>query len=99
MLMDGRAQVHSVPQDGDHSTLLLVLNAYHDQVEFILPTAADGHEWGLLLDTTDPSMTGERYAIGSSYRLTGRSVLLLVLGTHKPAPIPDKARAVDRLEA
>ena len=93
MLMDGRAQVHSVPQDGDHSTLLLVLNAYHDPVEFTLPQAADGHQWGLLLDTTDAAKRDERFDIGATYLVTGRSVLLFVLGTHNPAPVPDIGKA------
>ena len=93
MLMDGRAQVHSVPQDGDHSTLLLILNSYHKPVEFTLPPATDGHEWGLLLDTTDTGKTEERFGIGATYLVTARSLLLFILGTHTPAPVPDEAKA------
>ena len=92
MLMDGRAQVHAVPQDGDHSTLLLVLNSHHEPVEITVPPAPDGHEWRLLLDTTDPEISDRRYAIGSSLKATERSLLLFVLGTYHPAPVPDETK-------
>ncbi len=93
MMMDGRAQVHSVPQGGDHSTLLLVTNAHHGPVEFVLPEALDGREWGLLLDTTDPAKSGDRFAIGATYLVTARSLALFVLGTNSPAPVPDESKA------
>ena len=93
MLMDGRAQVHTVPQDGDHSTLLLILNAHHGPVDFTLPPAADGHEWGLVLDTTDTGKIAERFGIGATCLVSARSLLLFILGTHSPAPIPDESKA------
>lgn len=93
MLMDGRAQVYSVPQAGDHSTLLLVLNAHFADVEFTLPQVVDGREWSLLLDTTDPSQKDERFGIGAAYPVTARSLVLFVLRTHSPAPVLDDRKA------
>ena len=93
MLMDGRAQVHTVPQEGDHSTLLLILNSHYEEIEFTLPPCLDGWEWGLVLDTNEPDHIGERYDIGTHYKVASRSVSLFVLGTYSPAPVPDESKA------
>ena len=93
MLMDGRAQVHAVPQDGDHSTLLVLFNSHHEAVEFTLPDELDGREWGLLLDTADPEHKRERFKIGAPYEIGGRTLALFVLSTRTPAPTPDPAKA------
>ena len=98
MLMDGRAQVHTVPQDGDHSTLLLVLNAHHEEIPFTLPEARDGYEWRLMLDTADPANNNERVSIGADHTTTARSLQLFVLETHTPAPVPDESKAIGNPE-
>ena len=95
MMMDGRAQVHSVPQDGDHSTLLLVMNAHHEAIGFTLPVASDGHHWGLLFDTADLHDEEKRFEIGSVYAVHPRSLQLFVLDTHAPTPVPDETRAME----
>ena len=51
MLMDGRAQPTGIRRRGADATLLMVLNAHHDLVEFVLPETAGGREWSLLVDT------------------------------------------------
>ena len=93
MLMDGRAQVHTVPQEGDHSTLLLVLNSHHGPVEFTLPDVLDSREWHLVLDTNDPAQTEGSFETGSTYLVTERSLVLFVLETNQPAPTPDRSKA------
>ncbi|MCW6508317.1 glycogen debranching protein GlgX [Lichenifustis flavocetrariae] len=93
MLMDGRAQVHSVPQDGDHSTLLILFNSHHEAVDFTLPDELDGREWSLLLDSADPEHKRERFKIGTPYEIGGRTLALFVLSTRTPAPTPDPAKA------
>ena len=96
MLMDGRAQIHEVPQAGDHSTILLMLNAHHEEIDFILPDEPDGKEWTLLLDTNDPEEKREKFKIGATYELGPRTLSLFVLGTRHPAPQPDpKRKAVE----
>jgi isoamylase len=80
MLMDGRAQPTGIRRRGEDATLLMVLNAHHDLVEFALPETAGGREWSLLVDTNlaESADLGD-FATGDSYGVTGRSVLLFAL--------------------
>jgi isoamylase len=80
MLMDGRARPTGVRQRGTEATMLLVLNAHHDLVEFTLPTHPGGNSWTAVLDTniTDDK-PGVSKASGAKYAVTGRSLLLLAL--------------------
>jgi isoamylase len=80
MLMDGRAQPTGIRRRGEDATLLLVLNAHDDLVEFTLPETAGGREWSLLVDTNlaEEAELGS-FATGNSYGATGRSVLLFAL--------------------
>jgi isoamylase len=62
------------------ATLLLVLNAHHDLVEFTLPETPGSREWSLLVDTNlAEDAEPERFASGDKYGATGRSVLLFAL--------------------
>jgi glycogen operon protein len=80
MLMDGRARPTGVRQRGADATMLLVLNAHHDVVEFTLPPYSGGNNWQVVLDTNVPeSETAERFASGDRYAITGRSLLLFAL--------------------
>jgi glycogen operon protein len=80
MLMDGRAQPTGIHRRGEDATLLMVLNAYHDLVEFTLPETAGGRHWSLLIDT-NLAEDAERgtFATGEAYGATGRSLLLFAL--------------------
>ena len=80
MLIDGRARPTGIRQRGSAATMLLVLNAHHDLVDFTLPTQADGSVWRRLIDTnvTEDSEAPE-FAPGSRYGITGRSLLLFAL--------------------
>jgi glycogen operon protein len=80
MLMDGRAQPTGIPKRGEDATLLMVLNAYHDLVEFSLPETPGGLHWQLLIDTNlaDDAKLGT-FATGDAYGVTGRSLLLFAL--------------------
>jgi len=82
MLMDGRARPTGVRQRGTEATMLLILNAHHDLVEFKLPAHGDGHSWSRLIDTNIPQAEDpQEFAIGASYGVTARSLLLFVLNT------------------
>ncbi len=80
MLMDGRAQPTGIRRRGEDATLLMVLNAYHDLVEFTLPETAGGTQWSLLIDTNlaEDAELGT-FATGAAYGVTGRSLLLFAL--------------------
>ena len=54
MLMDGRAQPTGIRKTGADSTLLLILNAHDDVVNFVLPEVARGSGWVCLVDTNRP---------------------------------------------
>jgi len=79
MLIDGRARPSGVRQRGSEATMLLVFNAHHDFVEFLLPESANGTAWSLLLDSNVPQ--GAIYAgkPGDIYGATGRSLILFRL--------------------
>jgi glycogen operon protein len=63
-------------------TLLMVLNASEDEVQFRLPNGGRA-EWELMMDTRRPDPPqldgGERQDGGGTYNLAGRSVILLRL--------------------
>ncbi len=79
MLIDGRAAPTGVRQRGAEATMLLVLNAHHDLVEFTLPSAPGGSAWQRLIDTNIVEDDAPRLEFGARYGVTGRSLLLLVL--------------------
>jgi glycogen operon protein len=82
MMLDGRAQPSGIRQRGSEATLLIIINVYHDMVNFIMPACAEGSEWTLLFDTNEPEKGEEvKKKIGEEYGVTGRSLLLLRLGT------------------
>jgi glycogen operon protein len=82
MLMDGRAQVTGIRRRGQDATLLLVLNAHHDLVQFVLPACPGGDQWSRLIDTNiDLGAETGTFKTGDRYDVTARSVLLFVLIT------------------
>ncbi len=80
MLMDGRAQASGIKRPAMDATALLVLNAHHDVVNFVLPEVVGGTVWRCLLDTNIPDdNTHQSFNTGSEYEITGRSLVLFVL--------------------
>ncbi|EFH09919.1 glycogen debranching protein GlgX [Pseudoroseomonas cervicalis] len=84
-LLDGRAQESNIRVAAHDATLLLILNAYHDAVEFTLPAVQDGVAWTRLIDTNLPDEEEDEpdFKVGESYTVTGRSLLLFCLKTKK----------------
>ena len=64
---------------GHDITLLLLLNAYHEPVEFTLPAAPGGSAWDCLVDTNEPEAEEVRFAFKKKYLVTGRSLVLFRL--------------------
>jgi glycogen operon protein len=80
MLMDGRAQPTGIRKKGSDVTLLLVVNAHHDVVNFELPEVPEGAGWICLVDTNHNEVSGdELFDFGIEYAVTGRSLLLFEL--------------------
>ena len=79
MLIDGRAQSTGVRQPGRDSTLLLVVNAHQDVVQFTLPKCAGGRGWSPLIDTNMLEDKARDFGAGETYQITTRSLLLFEL--------------------
>jgi glycogen operon protein len=80
MLLDGRAQPTGIKKRGDDASLLLIVNAHHDIVEFTLPRVAEGKHWVCLIDTNAPQRTDVgSFKFGHKYVVAGRSLLLFGL--------------------
>ncbi|RBM07506.1 glycogen debranching protein GlgX [Novacetimonas cocois] len=80
LMLDGRARPTGLMKRGEDATLLLVFNAWHDVVEFTLPSVSDQH-WCLLLDTEFEGADLKKQLFAPCQRLavTGRSFLLFHL--------------------
>lgn len=80
MLLDGRAQPTGIRRAGADATLLMILNAHHDVVNFQLPEVPEGAHWRCMVDTNqDVPDSQARFDFGSEYTVTGRSLLLFEL--------------------
>ena len=94
VLLDGRAQPTGVRRPGTDSTLLLVVNSYHDVVNFTLPEAAGGREWVCLVDTNQPDLEeAPAFDFGHDYAVTARSLLLFMLKPQSTRHRDDEVRS------
>ena len=76
----GRRCSGGVQRAGADATLLIVVNANHDPVNFNLPKVPHGISWSCRLDTTDPSIKGPQHLpFNKPYNVTGRSLVLFEL--------------------
>ncbi|MBM4067609.1 MAG: glycogen debranching protein GlgX [Planctomycetes bacterium] len=66
---------HGDPVSGD--TILLLLNAHHEPIPFTLPPSGEHKEWERLSDTAAPDAEPAKFAIGKTYELQGRSMVVL----------------------
>ena len=90
-ILDGRAQESGIKVAARDETLLMILNAHDEAVEFTLPDSQNGKEWVRLLDTNvvDEDEDEEpAFPIGETYTVTGRSLLLFRLRTNRPKAAP-----------
>lgn len=81
VLLDGRAQATGIVRCGEDDTLLLILNAAAQAVEFCLPKVSEGKSWERLVDTNIPDADAQSFALSAPYLVTARSLLLFVLRT------------------
>ncbi|WP_025597609.1 glycogen debranching protein GlgX [Burkholderia sp. WSM2230] len=95
LVIDGRAQASGIRRPASDATLLLVLNAHHDVVNFTLPEVPDGDRWTCLLDTNMPVRAElPEFSAGDEYQVTARSLLLFALEAQSRAT----QRVFDKLE-
>ena len=67
-------------------TLLILLNAHHDEVPFALPTITDGTAWVRMIDTVEPYVEERRFTGGEKYPLQGRTLVVFVLRSEQRRP-------------
>ena len=80
LLIDGRAQTSGIRKPASDATLLIVLNAHHDIVDFKLPDIPGSDQWSCLIDTNVPVREElPEFESGDVYQVTGRSLLLFAL--------------------
>jgi isoamylase len=80
MVLDGRTRKTAMPRHGEDETVLMIINSFEGTVDFKLPEAVAGSRWSLVVDTNIPDAPpGAVFAFGSSYEVTGRSLLLFSL--------------------
>ncbi|ACC74413.1 glycogen debranching protein GlgX [Paraburkholderia phymatum] len=80
LVIDGRAQASGIRRPASDATLLLVVNAYHDVVDFTLPEIPGSDQWSCMIDTNAPDRDElPEFESGEAYQVTGRSLLLFAL--------------------
>jgi glycogen operon protein len=75
----------AIPQRGPKGepikddSLLILFNAWHEPIDFVLPPAEFGARWDVMLDTADPSISEGAVSTkaGDKHPAQGRSVVLL----------------------
>jgi glycogen operon protein len=80
LVIDGRARATGIMRPASDATLLLVLNAHHEGVNFTLPAIPGSDQWTCLIDTNVPVREElPAFESGEQYTVTGRSLLLFAL--------------------
>jgi isoamylase len=95
MLLDGRAQSTGIRRAGTDATMLIVMNAHDDVVNFTLPAANGGLRWRCVIDTNLPNREKlVPFDFGTQYMATGRSFLVFMLEPEEGEDTsPDAARS------
>ena len=57
---------------------VVLMNAFHEGLEFMLPPDEMGRGWEVVFDTSREDGAGEVFAASSTYPLEPRSVVLLI---------------------
>ncbi len=80
MLLDIRGYATETSNAKQDSPLLILFNAYHEDVEFVMPPHVGGQTWRLLLDSNRPGLEQKTsYSVGNSFKLVSRSLSLFEL--------------------
>jgi glycogen operon protein len=91
MLLDGRAQPTGIRRKGLDRTLLLMINAHHETVPFLLPSVPGGKQWRLLVDTSKSAVSyRQRLEASKTVELLGRSLALWELQPSEITPDRDE---------
>ena len=81
MLLSGQA-INELNERGERiegDTLLLMMNAYHDRVSFLLPKIDSSRTWEMAFDTAEGKLSGWKMRGEETYVLEGRSLAVMKL--------------------
>jgi len=102
VLMVGDA-VDEVDEQGRQvtgDTVLMLLNAHHDEVPFTLPKVDAGKSWLRVVDTVTAQVPEKRLPGGSKYAVQGRALVLFILNGERrgrrASDVETTSRAQDR---
>ncbi|PYM61948.1 MAG: glycogen debranching enzyme GlgX [Candidatus Rokuibacteriota bacterium] len=94
---DAMDEVDAAGRPVSDDTVLVLLNAHHEGIPFVLPAHRRGLRWEPLLDTASGSSDGRRRGTlrgGEAYDLEARSLAVLLLRRRRqPRRTPGAARA------
>jgi glycogen operon protein len=79
-LLDGRAQQSGVRRRGTDVTLLVLVNAWSEGVEFQLPEHEEGGDWSVELSTAPELDKGVRAQGGSGFICPPRAIVVMARG-------------------
>lgn len=81
MMINGLSQATGIHKPGSDATLLLIVNAHMDAIEFTLPKVPFGAEWKCLVDTNRilPLPDEQSFGFGHNFSVTNRSLVLFEL--------------------
>ena len=77
--LNGRG-LHSVGPRGESvvdDSFFLIFNAYHESLDFTLPSAKYGRQWHKVLDTSTATYEDETFEANDVVTAEGRSVIVL----------------------
>jgi len=84
MIFDGRCRKTAIRRYGEDDSILIIMNSFEGEVDFILPHTSAGAKCPRLLDTSDPDDASDAtFEFDSVYKVPGRSYLLFVAGEIK----------------
>jgi isoamylase len=85
-LMTDEVDDRGEPVTGD--TLLILLNAHHEAIPFMMPEALEGQKWQRLLDTFRPDAANDTVDVKKQYPLEGRSLAVFRLRALSEGGVP-----------
>jgi isoamylase len=89
--------IGEVDEDGERivgDTLLLMMNAHHQAIPFVLPATRSEHRWERLLDTAEDEAEARVMSGGEPYPLQGRALAVFRTVTAGAPPPPIEPGAV-----
>ena len=81
--------IEEIDQAGDpirDDTFLLLLNAHHEPIDFVLPAHRARLRWDLVFDTRDWTVASKSFKVGDLFPLEARSLALLRLRAPRGRP-------------